>query len=201
VTCDVTVTNCVLSSRCNALKAGTESNGGFKNIVFSNCAIHDTHLAGVALEIVDGGTLDGILVSNIVMDAVGAPIFIRLGNRARPIAAGVETQPPGNASNIVIDNIVATHAGNIGCSLTGLAAILFGMSVLVTCDSRSQVVEPRRKTGHPFRSGPQLIPNTICLAPCPPMVSIAATHWAWVSTISKPLSRSRMPGRRLSSMT
>ena len=81
---DVTVTNCVISSNCNALKLGTESNGGFENIVMSNCTIYDNRLAGIALEMVDGGTLDRVIVSNIVMNKVGAPIFMRLGNRARP---------------------------------------------------------------------------------------------------------------------
>ena len=55
---DVMVSNCVLSSRCNALKMGTESNGGFKNIVMTGCSIYDTRLAGVALEIVNGGVME-----------------------------------------------------------------------------------------------------------------------------------------------
>ena len=33
---DITVTNCIVSSHCNAIKMGTESNGGFKNITISN---------------------------------------------------------------------------------------------------------------------------------------------------------------------
>ncbi|MHC4727267.1 MAG: glycoside hydrolase family 28 protein, partial [Planctomycetota bacterium] len=81
---NVTVSNCVLSTRCNALKMGTESNGGFENIVMTGCSIYDTRLAGVALEIVDGGTMDRVVVSNITMNKIGAPIFVRLGNRARP---------------------------------------------------------------------------------------------------------------------
>ena len=43
------------------------------------------HLAGVALEIVDGGTMDRVVVSDMTMTDVAAPLFIRLGNRARPI--------------------------------------------------------------------------------------------------------------------
>jgi len=52
---DIAVTNCILSTRCNALKLGTESNGGFENIVVSNCTIYETDLAGIAVEMVDGG--------------------------------------------------------------------------------------------------------------------------------------------------
>lgn len=120
ITRNVTVTNCVLRSSCNALKTGTESNGGFENIAFSNCVVRDTQLAGIALEIVDGGTLNGVVMSNITMSGVGAPLFIRLGNRARPVPPETEGQPTGSISNILIDNIFATRAGETGCSITGL---------------------------------------------------------------------------------
>ncbi|MHC4167473.1 MAG: glycoside hydrolase family 28 protein, partial [Planctomycetota bacterium] len=107
---DVTVSNCVVSSRCNGLKMGTESNGGFKNIVMTGCAIYDTRLAGVALEIVDGGTMDRVVVSNITMDKIGAPIFLRLGNRARRFRKDTEKPGVGAMRNITISNIEATGA-------------------------------------------------------------------------------------------
>jgi polygalacturonase len=117
---DVTISNCVLSSLCNALKMGTESNGGFENIVIGNCAIYETKLAGVALEIVDGGTLDRVAVSNLVMNGVGAPLFLRLGNRARPFVEGGPRQPVGRMRNIVISNIEAAGAGRTGCAISGI---------------------------------------------------------------------------------
>ncbi len=117
---DVVVSNCILSSRCNALKMGTESNGGFKNIVMTCCSIYDTRLAGVALEIVDGGTMDRVVVSNITMNNVGAPIFVRLGNRARPFKKDMETTTIGVMRNITISNIEATGANSTGCAISGL---------------------------------------------------------------------------------
>ncbi len=117
---NVVVTNCVVSSGCNAVKLGTESNGGFENIVISNCSIYDTRLAGIALEIVDGGTLDRVTVSNVTMTQVGAPVFVRLGNRARPFLNGGSPQPAGRLRNVQIRGIQATHAGPVGCSITGL---------------------------------------------------------------------------------
>lgn len=117
---DVAISNCVLSSRCNALKMGTESNGGFRNIVITGCSVYDTRLAGVALEIVDGGTMDRIIVSNITMNKVGAPVFLRLGNRARPFKTGMETPGIGVMRNITISNIEATGANPTGCAISGL---------------------------------------------------------------------------------
>jgi len=117
---DITVSNCIMSSHCNALKMGTESNGGFQNIVITGCAIYDTRLAGIALEIVDGGTMDRVVVSNISMNGTGAPIFLRLGNRARPFKKDMEKPKMGAMHNITITNIEATGANPTGCAISGL---------------------------------------------------------------------------------
>ncbi len=117
---EVVVGDCVLRSTCNALKMGTESNGGFQNIVLTGCTIYDTHLAGVALEIVDGGTMDRIVVSDMTMIGVGAPLFLRLGNRARPFKEGMDKPGLGSMRNITISNIEATGANPTGCAFAGL---------------------------------------------------------------------------------
>jgi len=100
---------------------GTESNGGFENIVISNCAIYDTRLAGLALEIVDGGTMEGVVVSNITMSGVGSPIFVRLGNRARLFKKDMDRPGIGRLKNVIISNIEATGAGATGCAIAGLS--------------------------------------------------------------------------------
>lgn len=117
---DVTVTNCTISSDCNALKLGTESNGGFENIVMSNCTVYDTRLAGIALEVVDGGRFDRVAISNIVMKGVGTPIFIRLGNRARPFIDGGPIPGMGTMRNITISGVDALATRNTGCAIAGL---------------------------------------------------------------------------------
>jgi len=128
---NVTITNCVLGSRCNAIKMGTESNGGFKNISITNCVINSKYgkmgfyggligSSGISLELVDGGTLENITVSNIAMRNVKVPIFLRLGNRARPFRKDMEKPAMGTFRNVVISNIVARGVGPVGCSITGL---------------------------------------------------------------------------------
>jgi len=105
---NITVSNCVVSSRMCAIKFGTETNGDFKNISISNCSIYDTCLTAVALEIADGGIMDGISVSSITMQNVGTPFIIMLTNRAN----GPEGTPMGKIRNVTIDNL--TSIG--GCS-------------------------------------------------------------------------------------
>ncbi len=117
---NITITNCVISSLCNALKMGTESNGGFQNITIDNCTIYDTRLAGIALETVDGGITENISINNISMQEVKCPIFIRLGNRARPCCPDHIVTSVGKLGKIIITNIVATGADSIGCAISGI---------------------------------------------------------------------------------
>ncbi len=128
---NVTVTNCVLSSGCNAIKMGTESNGGFKNISITNCVIDsdigkrgfyagEKGSSGISLEMVDGGTLENITISNITIKNVHSPLFLRLGNRARPYSPDAEKPGIGTWRNVVISNIVASELGDYGCSILGI---------------------------------------------------------------------------------
>ena len=64
------------------IKLGTESKGGYRNIAVSNCVFDCCN--GLAIESVDGGVLEDVTVSNIVMrDTTLGPLFIRLGDRRR----------------------------------------------------------------------------------------------------------------------
>ena len=116
----VAIANCTLSSACNAFKLGTESNGGFLDVTLSNCTIDETRLAGIALEIVDGGEMNGVTISNVTMRGVGAPVFVRLGNRARPSVPDGPRQPVGRLRNVSISGVLARGGGPVGCAIAGL---------------------------------------------------------------------------------
>jgi polygalacturonase len=121
---DVVVTNCVLSTLCNAFKLGTESEGGFDNIVFSNSAVYDTELAGIALETVDGGDLRRVSISNIVMRNTRYPIFLCLGNRARPISQQAPRPGIASFSGVMIRGVIAEASSPFGCLIAGLSGHL-----------------------------------------------------------------------------
>lgn len=117
---DVTIERCAVRSDCNGLKLGTESTGGFENIRIRGCTVRDTRMAGIALEIVDGGALDRVDIEDVQMENVGAPLVIRLGNRGRPFTQGAKRPCVGTLQDVSIRNVRATGAGGVGCSITGL---------------------------------------------------------------------------------
>ena len=127
----VVIRNCTISSHCNAIKLGTESGGGFQEIEVTGCTVHSPRksqkiygaqrgLAGIALEIVDGGKLENVTVSDVRIDGVTVPIFLRLGNRARSYGSGMPKPGVGTFQNVVLRDIAAENASEVGCSITGL---------------------------------------------------------------------------------
>jgi polygalacturonase len=86
------------------IKFGTESNGGFKNVTIANCVFD--YSRGLAIESVDGGLIEDVAITNLAMrDIVNAPIFVRLGNRAR----GPNSPPVGVMKRVRISGVVASN--------------------------------------------------------------------------------------------
>ena len=144
---NVEVRNCTLASNCNFIKFGTASRGGFRNCFVHHCVLRpcaESHLrnwhsrsswdkrakglpgvtdpitgiSGVALEMVDGGILENIRVSDIKLTGgVQTPIFVRLGRR--------RTKPdaPSVLRNCVIENVSGTSASFIASSVTGVPGL------------------------------------------------------------------------------
>lgn len=134
---NITVTNCVLSSLCNGIKWGTGSRGGFRNITVSNCIIkkasfngyrhwkmtpnlvHQPEVqsvnTGIVILGVDGGVVENISISDIVMTDVLSPIFIRVGKRfVNP------DKKPSVMRHINIQNIRAESRSVIPSIIAGL---------------------------------------------------------------------------------
>ncbi len=147
---NIRISDCVVSSHCNAVKLGTETNGGFRNISISGIVVKPssdqqekffgqwTGSSAISLEIVDGGVLENVSVSDINVEGTESPIFIRLGNRGRgyklrdgkgtlsgngnedTIAELIPIDHIGHINGVRLDNILIRNAGPTGCSITGL---------------------------------------------------------------------------------
>ncbi len=118
---NIVVTNCIITGCCNGFKIGTATENGFENITFSNSVLYNDDvpfssrmIGGISLNMVDGGWVDGVVITGIQMRRVRAPLGIRLGARSKP-----HNYPQSGLRNIVIDGIHATDA-ILTSSITGL---------------------------------------------------------------------------------
>ena len=117
---DIMITNCMIRTDASAIKTGTESNGGFKNITVSNCVIKDIpRHAGIELMTVDGGIMQNILLENLTMENVATPFFIRLGIRSRPYKKGQYVNKIDDVKDIYLNNISVINA-KLPSSIMGL---------------------------------------------------------------------------------
>lgn len=130
---DVLVSGCVVSSYANAIKLGTESTGGYRNIVIADCIVNPsackgdriikstpTGITAISLEVVDGGVMDGVTVNNILIDGTECPLYVRLADRGRKHTADAPQPQAGVIRNIRISNITARNTGNFCSSITGI---------------------------------------------------------------------------------
>lgn len=109
---NVVIENCRMTSFSNAFKMGTESNGGFRNITMRNCEMYDSRSSGVSLQIVDGGLMENIDLSDLTFRNVNGGIAIRLGNRARPPGPNQPKPGVGAIRHVRIRNVTATGTGS-----------------------------------------------------------------------------------------
>ena len=64
--------------------------------------------------------MDNVNVSDIDIKGTLAPIFVRLGNRARQYKKGLPRPGVGRLRNVTISNIKASTDSNMGCAIAGL---------------------------------------------------------------------------------
>lgn len=126
----ILVENCQFYSSCNALKFGTDSQGDFRNVLVRNVVAGGPSMelrvlrprladSGISLEVVDGGTVEDILFTDIHIVRAKSPLFLRLGDRGR-VRPEQARPKPGNLRRIVYDRITGAGNGERGSYFTGL---------------------------------------------------------------------------------
>ena len=126
-------------------------------------------ISGIALEMVDGGWLEGVVISNIRMQRVRTPIFIRRGNR-KPRPDGT----PGTLRGVMIDNVHATGA-ILTSSVTGLPGFDVEDVTLSNICIESEELGNEEWIAPGSREARIPIPKRACSGACRRSGSIAAT--------------------------
>lgn len=130
---DITVTNCVMTSRSCAIKIGSENMDSIYNVVFDNCVITRSN-RGLGIQNRDEGTVTDIVFSNIQMDCQlwsdvwwgqAEPIYVTSYPRANGNHKDANWRFPkgetkgrcGEVSRIFFNNITAVSEN--GCFVGG----------------------------------------------------------------------------------
>lgn len=98
---DLTVTNCIISSRWAAIRLGPLSKGNFENIVVSNCILKNCGGGGIKIGMFEGAEIKNCLFSSIIMDNVTAPILIM--NAQWSDIGSHELNPPMMSAGVIKD--------------------------------------------------------------------------------------------------
>ncbi len=128
---NILISNCIIKSNCNAIKIGTESMADNRYIVINNCIVaktgvfsetwkRDIGTGGLAIETVDGGIIEQVMVSDLVVTGVYTPLFIRLGNRGRKYSEKDPDPQVGQIKDITINNFNGQSECPPECSVTGI---------------------------------------------------------------------------------
>ena len=130
---DITVTNCVMTSRSCAIKIGSENMDSIYNVVFDNCVITRSN-RGLGIQNRDEGTVTDVVFSNIQMDCQlwsdvwwgqAEPIYVTSYPRAKGNHKDANWRFPkgktkgrcGEVSRIFFNNITAVSEN--GCFVGG----------------------------------------------------------------------------------
>lgn len=118
---DVKVTNSHVhtSGVANALKIGTATYGNFTNITFDTIDVAHADKAAMAVETVDGSTIQNIVFKNITYQDVGTPLFLIVGDRGvRPATA---PRRIGSIDGVTFQNVTGSGGRhNWGSVISGL---------------------------------------------------------------------------------
>ncbi|XP_019240007.1 PREDICTED: probable polygalacturonase isoform X1 [Nicotiana attenuata] len=117
---NLTATNCWIRTKSSAIKLGSASFYTFKNFLFDNITIFESH-RGLALQIRDGGNVSDITFSNInISTRYYHPSW---WGRAEPIYVTTcprdATSKAGSISNLLFVNITSTSENGIFLSGSG----------------------------------------------------------------------------------
>jgi hypothetical protein len=79
---DVLIRDCTIRSSANAIKFGTVSRGGFRNIRILHNSVYNTYRSALALEAVDGATIQDVIADSLTAVNTGNALFMRIGARS-----------------------------------------------------------------------------------------------------------------------
>ena len=109
---NIYIHDCEVISCTNAFKIGTETSLDISDVTVENCKFYLTDIypagvSGISIESCDGAKINNINISNIEMDSMACPLFVRLNNRNGDNKSELDSR--GEINNISVKNITAKN--------------------------------------------------------------------------------------------
>lgn len=105
---NVHISNCHLSSVCAGIRIGLKSVGDISNVVINNCTFENIWREGIKIESSEGGQINNIKATNLIMHNVRRPVFILCNNTIASL--GQDAYPSiGRLRGVTIDNLRITE--------------------------------------------------------------------------------------------
>ncbi|MBO5334202.1 MAG: hypothetical protein J6B37_08855 [Clostridia bacterium] len=109
---NIYIHDCEVVSCTNAFKIGSETSLDISDVTVENCKFYLTDIypagvSGISIESCDGAKVNNVSISNIEMDSMACPLFIRLCNRNGDNKPELDGR--GEITNISVNNVKANN--------------------------------------------------------------------------------------------
>ncbi|MHB1154832.1 MAG: glycoside hydrolase family 28 protein [Eubacteriales bacterium] len=104
---NVMVTNTLMCSKWAGMRIGLLSCGDIENVTVSNCIFRDIECSGLKIQSAEGGVLQNMVFSNLVMENVQRPLFLTLNYFRERVDFAEEVPRTGKLRNLHFQNIRA----------------------------------------------------------------------------------------------
>lgn len=106
---NITITNCVFTSKWAGMRIGLASRGDFESVTVSNCTFHDIQDSGLKIQMNEGGEMKNMIFSNLIMNNVPRPIFMTFCQQRAGVDSPEEMLPMKAMHSFIFDGIIADN--------------------------------------------------------------------------------------------
>ncbi len=103
-----TISNCIITSLRAAIRIGMLSTGDFADVTVTNCVFHDINDAAIKIQVNEGGKMDGLIFSNLILRDVVSAVLMTFNNYTVYVDGPAEPAPLQSMRNFMFSNFQIT---------------------------------------------------------------------------------------------
>lgn len=103
-----TITNCIITSLRAAIRIGMLSTGDFYDVTVTNCVFHDINDAAIKIQVNEGGKMDGLIFSDLILRDVVSAVLMTFNNYPVYVDGPAEPAPLQTMRNFMFSNFQIT---------------------------------------------------------------------------------------------